>query len=52
MKTLIAALTLVALTAVATAYVSVSERRDAAGQTYRGSGQGYPVSEWNRPANW
>ena len=52
MKTLIAALTLVALTAAAMAYVSVAERRDAAGQNHRGSVQGYPVAEENRLASW
>lgn len=57
MKTLIAALTLAILIA-APAFVQSAnaappkDRRDCAGQSYCGTFQGYPLTEWYRPDSW
>jgi hypothetical protein len=57
MKTLITALTLAILIA-APAFVQSanaappSDRRDCAGQSYCGTFQGYPLTEWYRPDSW
>jgi len=57
MKRLITALTLATLIA-APAFVQSanaappSDRRDSAGQNYRGTFQGYPLTEWYRADSW